>query len=75
MLSQFNKDYSALLSNHNWPIVEKKLLRGVRGDMAENLKTVLANTRHALISNTQMQNITYLPKLVLPLVRRLDISK
>lgn len=60
MLSQFNKDYSALLSNRNWPIVENKLLRGVRGEMAENLKTVLANTRQALISNTQMQNIVYL---------------
>jgi len=66
-----NKDYSALLSNKVWPQVQERLLAGTKGYQKETLKTVLSNTRHALLSDTQMQSLVYMPKLVLPLVRRL----
>lgn len=66
------KDYTALLSERVWPRVERQLLGGIadRG-LQRNLKTVLANTRSALLADTSMQNMIYLPKIVLPLVRRL----
>lgn len=66
-----NKDYSALLSNRVWPSVQDRLLSGLKGYEKNTLKTVLANTRQALLSDTQMQNLSYAPKIVLPLVRRL----
>lgn len=67
-----NKDYTALLSAKVWPKVEGKLLANVKNaGIRNNLKTVLANTRQALLADTTMQNMVYLPKIVLPLVRRL----
>ena len=67
-----SKDYTALLSSKAWPNVEAKLLANVKNPiMRNNLKTVLANTRQALLADTTMQNMIYLPKIVLPLVRRL----
>ena len=68
------KDYQVLLSDRVWPSVEKKLLAGIRNDtLREQTKTVLANTRKTLLADTYTgtQSISYLPKLVLPLVRRL----
>jgi len=66
------KDYTALLSSKVWPRVESKLLANVKNPiMYNNLKIVLANTRQALLADTTMQNMIYLPKIVLPLVRRL----
>ena len=69
-----NKDYSALLSNKVWPQVQERLLVGTKGYQKETLKTVLSNTRQALLSDTQMQSLVYMPKLVLPLVRRLNVN-
>jgi hypothetical protein len=67
-----NKDYTALLSANVWPRVEASMLNGIKaGTMRDNLKVVLANTRQALLADTQMQQLVYLPKLVLPLIRRL----
>ncbi len=66
------KDYTALLSSQVWPRVEKTLLAGIRDkSMRKNMSVVLANTRNALLADTSMQNMTYLPKIVIPLVRRL----
>lgn len=66
------KDYSVLLSDRVWPQVQNKLLTGIRNPNVRNsLKTVLSNTRQALLADTQMQQMVYLPKIVLPLVRRL----
>lgn len=69
------KNYSALLSSANWPKVEKALLRDTKDfknrESYDNFRTILANTRKALVSDTTMQNMSYLPKLVLPLVRRI----
>ena len=39
--------------------------------MKKNLSSILSNTRQALLADTVTQNMVYLPKLVLPLVRRL----
>lgn len=68
------KNYSSLLSSEKWPRVEKVLLSNRRDfktrESFENFKTILANTRRALVSDTTMQNMSYLPKLILPLVRR-----
>lgn len=70
-----NKDYTPLLSDKIWPSLETKLLAGITNkELRSNLKTVLASTRRALLSDTRMQNNIYLPKLVLPLVRRLNVS-
>lgn len=67
-----NKDFTPLLSEKVWPSLETKLLAGIKDQtVRDNLKTVLANTRSALLSDTRMQNNVYLPKLVLPLVRRI----
>jgi hypothetical protein len=66
-----NKDYTALLSNKIWPQVQERLLSGTKGYQRQSLETVLANTRQALLADTTMQNMVYLPKIVLPLVRRL----
>lgn len=71
MITSAQKDYTALLSEAVWPKVENKLLEGVKGGMKEQLAIVLANTRRGLLSDTMQSNIAYLPKLVLPLVRRL----
>lgn len=66
------RDYSALLADKNWGKVQARLMTGIKGeDMKKSLATVLANTRQALIADTVTQNMVYLPKLVLPLVRRL----
>jgi len=66
------KDYTVLLSEKVWPRVEKQLLGGISDrETQKNLKTVLANTRNALLADTAMQNMVYLPKIVIPLVRRL----
>jgi len=67
------KDYSVLLSNKVWPSVEQKLMAGFapKSTMEANMKLILANTRSFLMAGTDMQNLVYLPKLVLPLVRRL----
>lgn len=60
------KDYTALLSNKVWPEVQNKLLAGIQnGQTRDAMKTVLANTRQALLADTTMQNMVYLPKLVL----------
>lgn len=69
------RDYTALLSERVWPRVEKQLLGGVSDKgLQNNLKTVLANTRNALLADTAMQNMVYLPKIVIPLVRRLNLG-
>ena len=66
------KDYSKLLEDAAWPNVQKTLLAGIRNErMSSQLSVVLENTRRALMADNQTQNMTYLPKLVLPLVRRL----
>ena len=69
------KNYSSLLSSTNWPKVQAVLLKDKKDfrnrEAYENFKIVLANTRNALVSDTVIQNISYLPKLILPLVRRL----
>lgn len=67
-----NKNYTALLSNKIWPQVQQRLLAGTKGYQRQALETVLANTRQALLADTTMQNMVYLPKIVLPLVRRLN---
>lgn len=67
-----NKNYTALLSNKIWPQVQQRLLAGTKGYQRQALETVLANTRQALLADTTMQNMVYLPKIVLPLVRRLS---
>ena len=70
-----NKDYTALLSAKVWPKVEGKLLANVKNvGIRNNLKVVLASTRQALLADTTMQNMVYLPKIVLPLVRRLNLG-
>ena len=71
-----NKNYSSLLSSAMWPQVESKLLAGASKDFKsresfENFKVILANTRNALLSDTTISNMSYLPKLILPLVRRM----
>jgi len=75
LTSSIGKNYSALLSSKNWPKVEHALLKNTRDfknrESYDNFKTILANTRKALVSDTTMQNMSYLPKLVLPLVRRI----
>ena len=75
LVKAIGKNYSALLSSANWPKVQSALLKNVsdfkNAESLENFKTVLANTRNALISDTTMQNMSYLPKLILPLVRRM----
>jgi hypothetical protein len=69
------KDYSKLLEDAAWPNVQKTLLAGIRNErMSSQLSVVLENTRRALMADNQTQNMTYLPKLVLPLVRRLNVS-
>ena len=54
------KNYSSLLSSEKWPRVEKVLLSNRRDfktrESFENFKTILANTRKALVSDTTMQN-------------------
>jgi len=35
------------------------------------MKVILANTRNSLLADTTMQSMVYLPKIVIPLVRRL----
>lgn len=65
-------DYSVLLSDSVWPRVQKKLLANIKNKtMRDNMQIILANTRSVLKSSTDMQNLVYLPKVVLPLVRRL----
>mgnify|MGYP000856083713 CR=1 FL=1 len=55
------KDYTVLLSEKVWPRVEKQLLGGISDrEIQKNLKTVLANTRNALLADTAMQNMVYL---------------
>ena len=75
LTNSLTKNYSALLSSSNWPKVQSALLRNTSDFTSaaslESFKVVLANTRNALVSDTTMQNMSYLPKLVLPLVRRL----
>lgn len=66
-----NKDYSKLLQESAWPSVKKTLMAGVAPAQNSQLSIVLENTRRSLLADTQTQNMTYLPKLVLPLVRRL----
>lgn len=70
-----NKNYSSILSSERWPSVQAALLSKPKEfktkESYENFKTILANTRHALLSDTTMQNMSYLPKLILPLVRRM----
>jgi hypothetical protein len=66
------RDYISLLEPNMWPKVEASLLSGVtEGQVKSNLKTVLASTRSAILADNNMQQLVYLPKLVLPLVRRL----
>jgi len=46
------KDYTALLSNKVWPEVQNKLLAGIQnGQTRDAMKTVLANTRQALLAD------------------------
>ena len=66
-----NRDYTPVLEGKLWDYTKDKLTRGLGGEVKQNLEVVLENTRNALLASTQMQNITYLPKLVLPLTRRL----
>jgi hypothetical protein len=55
------KDYTSLLGDRVWGTVEKKLTAGISNDyMKGQMKTILENTRQSLLSDTQMQNITYL---------------
>jgi len=74
LTTSLGKNYSSLLSSKNWPKVEHALLRNTKDfkskESLENFRTILANTRHALVSDTTLQNMSYLPKLILPLVRR-----
>lgn len=60
LTSSINKNYSALLSSKNWPKVEHALLKNTRDfknrESFDNFKTILANTRKALVSDTTMQN-------------------
>jgi len=65
------KDYTALLSSSVWPQLEKRLLVNLSPSMKENMKVILSNTRQGLLADGSMQNLVYLPKIVLPLVRRL----
>lgn len=66
------KNYSALLSDKVWPQAKNVLMAGLNGKyMNESMSLVLENTRQALLADTQMSNIVYLPKITLPLVRRL----
>lgn len=67
------KNYTALLENKNWEITKNVVLSGLKKDslMYKNMNVVLENTRQAILADTMMQNISYLPKLTLPLVRRL----
>lgn len=67
-----SKDYTALLSAALWPKVRKELVGEVpAGLVQDNLSVILNNTRKALLSDTQMSNLVYLPKVILPLVTRL----
>ena len=69
------KDYTVLLSEKVWPRVESQLLSGITNkEVQRNLKTDLAKTRNALLADTSMQNMVYLPKIVIPLVRRLNVG-
>jgi len=66
------RDYTALLSERVWPKVERQLLAGVNDKQVyKNMKVILANTRNSLLADTTMQSMVYLPKIVIPLVRRL----
>ena len=69
--NRVNRDYTPVLEGKLWDYTKDKLTRGLGGEVKQNLEVVLENTRNALLASTQMQNITYLPKLVLPLTRRL----
>ena len=60
-------DYNVLLEGKVWDKLEKKLVAGISNDYTKKqMSVVLENTRQALLSDTLTQNITYLPKLVLP---------
>ena len=69
------KDYTPLLASKNWAKVRDNLIMSspiAAKDpiIAKNLAIVLENTRQALIADTRMTNLVYLPKVVLPLVKR-----
>lgn len=66
------KNYNVLLSNSVWKEQTKPaLLSKIKNPkILEATSMVLENTRRALLADTQMNNLVYLPKLNLPLVMR-----
>lgn len=68
------KDYTALLSSSVWPTLENRLLANISPALKPSMKVILSNTRQALLADGNMQSLVYLPKIVLPLVRRLNLG-
>lgn len=65
------KNCSAILGDRIWPKVESSLMANVKPGLRNDFKTILANTRQSLLAENLTSNLVYLPKIVLPLVRRL----
>jgi len=65
-----NSRFNALLANENWGLTRNVLLKNLNPVLSETMGILLDNTRRVLLAENLIQNISYIPKLSFPLVRR-----
>jgi hypothetical protein len=65
-----NSRFNALLANENWGLTRNALLKNMNPVLSETMGILLDNTRRVLLAENLIQNISYIPKLSFPLVRR-----